>query len=46
MWGQLERGFPYVDVSLMNIQEKIGDQLPYDIFDELAFVPGGLEPKK
>ena len=45
MWGQLERGFPYVDDALMDVQDLIGEGLPDSISDELTFVPRGLEPR-
>jgi len=50
MWGQLERGFPYVEDALIYIQEITDDRLrmhsfPQDISTELTFIPRGLEPR-
>ena len=45
MWKQLERGFPYVEDALLDMQELIGEQVPHIIGAELTFIPRGLEPR-
>jgi hypothetical protein len=46
MWGQLSRGFPYVDEPLWEMKGLVGDRLPVGLEHELMFVPRGLEPWK
>ncbi|NOE35597.1 hypothetical protein GS627_17795 [Ruegeria sp. HKCCD7318] len=44
MWGQLVRGFPYVDNTLGTMRAVMGTRLHENIDEELRFIPIGLEP--
>lgn len=44
LWGELLRGFPFVDEPLRDMKKLIGYRLPTNLDHQLMFVPRGLEP--
>lgn len=46
MWGELIRGFPFVDEPLEEMKRLVGNRLAEDLQYELMFIPRGLEPRQ
>ena len=44
MWQQLQRGFVFAEEALEGFESITGDPVPSDAYDNLDFVPPGLEP--